>query len=166
MIVFLLVASIGSQVMAADAIWRDDFDEEELEGWYDNKTDESFRAVIVMGKKKGTADVIQKGKGDWGKVAFVVMNVDLDTYNIVRVKVTKVDKNGDYKVLAVSKDWSDSYVVIDRSKGKGTHKGDIKKATGWKGMTTFNIVVVVEGKGKKVTLDWIELVSEEEEKSK
>lgn len=162
-LIILLCMGINT-LMMAESLWRDDFDN--VENWYDNKTDESFRAVIVPGRKKGTAEVVQKGKGNWGKVAFVVMNVDIDTYNIIRVKVNKVSKSGDYKILAISKDWGESYVVIDRSKGKGIKEGNIKEATGWKGMQTFNIVVVVEGTKKKVVLDWIELGSKEEKKKK
>ncbi|MDD5067504.1 MAG: hypothetical protein PHF84_10720 [bacterium] len=142
-------------------LWRDDFNK--IENWYDNKAHPSYNAVIVPGKKAGTADVIQKGSEKWGKAAFTVSNVDVDIFNIIRVKVDKVEKNGDFKILASTSSWDKTFVVIDRGKGKGVHEGNIKEATGWKGKMTFNIVIVVEGAGKKVTLDWIALSSKESE---
>ncbi len=160
---FLLVATIMlvGTLLFAGSIWKDDF--EKIENWYDNKTDASFNAVIVPGKKTGTADVIQKGKETWGKVAFVFTNVDVDVFNILKVKVNKVDKNGDYKILVTTHAWDKSYIVIDRGKGKGLYEANIQEATGWKGKKSFNLVVVVEGKDKKITLDWIDLLSKETE---
>lgn len=141
-------------------IWKDDFNV--IQNWYDNKTDKSFNAVIIPGKKKGSAILQQKGQGNWGKVAYVVTDIDLNKFYIVRIKVDDVDKSGDYKVLAISQDWSDNYVIIDRGNGKGVYEGNIKEVTGWSGKRTFNIVLVVEGKGKKVEIDWIELSEEKE----
>lgn len=151
----LALLAMVSFVYTAEAVWHDDLDT--LDGWYDNKTDKSFRAVILKSKEIGTADVVQRGDGNWGKVAFVVTNCDLDKYNIMRVKIKSVDKNADYKVLAVSQDWAESYVLLDRGAGKGIKQANIAEVTGWKGKKTFNIVVVVEGKDKKVTLDWVEV---------
>lgn len=157
-LVFVLA---GSVLLYAGAVWRDDF--EKIVNWYDNKTDASFNAVITAGKKAGTAEVVQKGKSTWGKVAFVVTDIDVDRFNTIRVKVNKVEKNGDYKILVSSITWDKSFIVIDRGKGKGTHEGSIKEAAPWKGKMSFNVVILVEGKDKKVTLDWIELASRENE---
>lgn len=139
----------------AETIWRDEFNT--LENWYDNKADASFNALIMLGKTKNTAVIQQKGNGNWGKVAFVVQNVDLDKFNILRLKVNKVDKNGDYRVLVTSLDWNDSFTIIDRGNGKGTYEGNIKTVTGWSGKKTFNVVIVVEGKDKSLELNWIEI---------
>lgn len=157
LMILLLLSCFFVSIIYAEPIWKDDF--KEVENWYDNKTDSSFNAVIIPGKKKGTAEVKQKGKGNWGKVAFVLTNLDLDKYPLVKIKVRKVSKSGDFKVLAVSKDWGRSYVIIDRGAGKGEHKGDIKEVTGWTGKKTFNLVIVIEGKNKKVVLDNIMVTS-------
>lgn len=160
-VILLLILVLNFTDLFAKEIWRDDF--KDVQNWYDNKVDSSFGAVIVKGKKKGTAEIIQKGKGTWGKVAFVLSNIDLDKYNVLRMKVNKVSKNGDYKILITSINWRKTFELIERGSGKGIHEGYIKQITGWSGKKTFNIVVVVEGKKKKVVLDWIELVSEKNE---
>lgn len=149
-------------MLSAETFWRDDFNE--VTDWYDNKADTSYRAVINPGKKKGTAILQQKGKGTWGKVAYVINEIDLDKYNIVRVKVKKVDLSSAYKILAISTDWSETYIVIERGNGRGIAQGNIQEATGWKGEVSFNLVLIVEGKNKKITFDWIELISKEEKK--
>lgn len=148
-------------LLSAESICKDDF--ADMKNWYDNKTDKSFNAVIVPSKNKGAYEVIQKGNGNWGKVAFVLVDVDLDKFEIVKIKVNDVSKNGDYKIAVTPVDWKDQYILIDRGAGKGMHTASIKDATGWKGKKTFNLVVIIEGKGKKVELDSIELISKEEE---
>jgi hypothetical protein len=154
---FLMSLAAG---LGADPVWKSDFTS--LDGWYDNNTDQSFNAVIAMGTKEGTADVIQKGDGSWGKVAFVLENIDIDKFNSVRVNVVDIQKGAAYKLLAVNKDWSESYVVIDRGHGKGSAQGNIKDVTSWTGSKTFNLVVVIEGDKKKVTLGSIELLSKDD----
>lgn len=158
--IIIILVFVTSIFVYAETIWKDSFDE--IENWYDNKADSSFKAVIVPGKKKGTAMVKQQGKGDWGKVAFVITKLDIDKYNILKVKVNKVSKNGDYKILVTSLDWNKSYTIIDRGRGKGIHKRNIKEITKWKGEKTFNLVIIIEGKKKMTEFDWIEIASEEE----
>jgi hypothetical protein len=156
-ILCLMAVSMG---LRAEPVWKSDFTS--LDGWYDNKTDPSFNAVMTMGAKEGTADITQKGEGTWGKVAFVFENQDLDKYNIIRVNVADIQKGAAFKVLAANKDWSESFVVIDRGRGKGISMGNIKDVTGWSGVNTFNLVVVIEGEKKKVTLNSVELYAKED----
>jgi hypothetical protein len=161
----LLVSSLAcllslSALGGADPVWKSDFST--LDGWYDNRCDQSYNAVITAGTVDGTADVIQKGDGSWGKVAFVLENIDIDKFNVVRVNVVDIQKGAAYKLLAVNNDWSESYVVIDRGHGKGQAQGNIKDVTSWTGSRTFNLVVVVEGDKKKVTLGSIELMSKDD----
>jgi hypothetical protein len=157
-IFFLLIVSsllIATAILRAEAVWSCDFNP--IENWYDNTTDPSFHAVIVPGAQKGTADIIQKGEGNWGKVAFAFKDINIDKYNIIKVNVADVQKDTSFKILAVSQDWSESFVVIDRGHGKGIAQGNIKDVTGWSGVKTFNLVVVIEGEKKKITLNSLEL---------
>jgi hypothetical protein len=162
---FSLVACVMflSALANADPVWKSDFSS--MDGWYDNNTDQSFNAVITAGTKEGTADVTQKGDGTWGKVAFVLENIDIDKFNVLKVNVADIAKGASYKILAANKDWSESFVVIDRGHGKGSAQGNIKDVTGWTGVKTFNLVVVVEGEKKKVTLNSIELLPKEDVQS-
>ncbi len=152
-----LISLTGS--LAADTVWKTDFSS--MDGWYDNNTDPSFNAVITAGTKAGTADVTQKGEGTWGKVAYVLENIDIDKNNIIKVNIADIEKGSAFKLLAISQDWSESFVVIDRGHGKGFAQGNIKDVTGWTGTKSFNLVVVIEGEKKKLTLNSIELLSKE-----
>ena len=70
-----------------------------------------------------------------------------------------------FKVMLAPRDWSETVTVIDRNSADGLHKANIKKivekdSKDAAAYTSFNIVVVVEGKGKSVWLDNLKLRSE------
>ncbi|MBV9463927.1 MAG: hypothetical protein JO317_06825 [Verrucomicrobiae bacterium] len=126
--------------------------------WYDTKIDPSFQAKIEQAEKDAFK-VTQDGAQNWGKVAFVIKDVDLEKTPMIQVKTTKVDQDSAFKVAVAPLDWSDLFVVIDRSSADGVHVGDIKAATGWSGKKDFNLVLIVEGKGKATWFDDIKIVS-------
>jgi len=127
-----------------------------IKDWYSSQDDPSFGAKIEQAEKS-VFKITQDGKDTWGKTAFVVKDVDVDQTPTLEVKVTKVDKDSAFKVAVAPLDWADTYVVIARSSADGVHKGDIKAATGWSGKKAFNIVLIVEGKGKSVYFDNIKV---------
>lgn len=156
LIVFILSLASG---LFADSAWKSDFST--MDGWYDNAADPNFNATITAGTQPGTADITQKGDGTWGKVAFVQENVDIDKNSVIKINMADVPKGSGYKVLAVTPDWSESFIVIDRGHGKGIAQGNIKDVTGWSGVKTFNLVIIIEGEKKKITVNSIELISKE-----
>ena len=148
--------SAALRLQAAEIAWQTDF--ETLSGWYDNKTNSGFMAKIDQ-PESSVLRVTQQGQDSWGKVAVVVENVDLNKTAILQTKVNKVDENSAIKVCVASLDWSEFYEVIPRTSADGVHTGDIKKATGWNGTKSFNVVLVVEGKEKAAWFKHIQIGS-------
>ena len=86
---------------------------------------------------------------------------------VIEVKANKVEKGSAFSIAVASRDWSEMITVIKRTSADGIHKGDIKKAVrlakkpgDWKGPISFNIVVVIEGKGKASYFDWFKIRAE------
>lgn len=129
-----------------------------IKDWYSTQDDPSFGAKIEQ-VEPSVFKVTHDGKDTWGKVAFVVKDVDIDQTPNLEVKVNKVDTGSAFKVAVAPLDWADLYVVVPRSSADGVHKGDLKAATGWTGKRSFNVVLIVEGKGKSVFFDNIKVTS-------
>ncbi len=147
----------GVTLIAEEVIgWENDCSS--TKDWYDNKTDPSFGAKVEQAEP-GVFKVTQDGKDTWGKIAFVVKDINVDQTPMLEVKINKVDQDSAFKVAVAPLDWSDLFVVIPRSSADGIQKGDIKAATGWTGKKSFNVVIIVEGKGKASWVDNIRIMS-------
>ncbi len=119
------------------------------QGWYSNVQDPGFMATIEQAEP-GVIKVTQNGKDTWGKVAFVVKDVDLDQTPFFEAMINKVDEGSAFKIGVAPLDWSQIYIVVPPSSADGIAKGEIKTATGWTGKKSFVVVIIVEGKGKSV----------------
>jgi hypothetical protein len=162
---WLRVAAVGClMALAAPALLAQDevvgwqHDCSSIKDWYSSQDDASFGAKIEQAEASAFK-ITHDGKDTWGKVAFVVKDVDVDASPILEVKVNKVDTGSAFKVALAPLDWNNLYVVIPRSSADGVHKGDIKAATGWSGKKSFNVVLILEGKGKSVYFDNIKITS-------
>lgn len=130
-----------------------------LDGWHS----EGMNATVTKPEPE-TIKVTQEGNDTWGKAAFVVDGVNLEKSPLLEVKVNKVEKGSAFKVLIANSDWSEQIVVIDRSSADGVHDGDVWKAIkresrkkeSWYD-APFNLVVVIEGRGKASWFDYFKL---------
>jgi len=109
----------------------------------------------------------QEGKDTWGKAAYVVENIDLEQTPILEIKVNKVDKGSAFTVAVANSDWTEQFTVIPRTSADGIHKGNIAKAVkqarkkdAWKAPARFNVVIIIEGKGKASWIDNMRIRSE------
>ena len=148
----------SSALIAADENIAWEHNCSSIKDWYSNAQEPNFHAKIEQ-FEPSVFKVTQEGDDTWGKVAFVVKDVDLDQSPNIEVKINKVDKDSAFKVAVAPIDWSDTFVVIPRSSADGVHKGNIKDATGWTGKKTFNVVLIIEGKGKAAYFDHIKITS-------
>ena len=162
-------AEEGAQVesQASDAVVAWETDCTSLAGWHDKTETEGMNAKVDQ-FEPSVIRVTQDGNDTWGKVAYVVENIDLEATPILEVKVNKVDKNSAFTISVAPGDWSEMIDVIKRSSADGIHKGDIRKAVRvaknkdtWKGAVSFNVVVVIEGKGKATYFDWFKIRAED-----
>jgi hypothetical protein len=142
----------------ADIAWECDFTT--TQGWYDNKTSASYMAKVDQ-YEPSVMRVTQEGGESWGKVAFVVKDVDLDKASKLEALVNKVDLDSAFQIAVASLDWSEFYVVVQRTSADGVHMGDIQAATGWTGKKDFNIVLIVEGKSKAAYFNNLKIAPKE-----
>jgi len=149
---FAVSALIAEEVIG----WQSDCSS--TKDWYDNKVDPGFGAKIEQAEPS-VIKVTQDGKDTWGKVAFVVKDVNIDATPNLEAKINKVDQDAAFKIGVAPLDWSELFVVIPRSSADGIHKGDIKAASGWTGKKSFNVVIIVEGKGKAVWVSDLKISS-------
>jgi hypothetical protein len=150
-------AQLESPNSTAMVAWETDCTS--LAGWHDGKETPTMNALVDQ-FETSVIRVTQDGNDTWGKVAYVVENIDLEETPIIEVKANKVDKNSAFSIAVASRDWSDMITVIKRTSADGIHEGNIKKAVrmakkpgDWKGPISFNVVVVIEGKGKASYFD-------------
>ena len=165
---FTAAAQEGAQLetpnSTAVVAWENDCSA--IAGWHDKAETPGMNAKVDQ-FEPGVLRVTQDGNDTWGKVAYVVENIDLEATPILEVKVNKVDKNSAFTISVAPRDWSEMIDVIKRSSADGIHKGDIRKAVrvaknkdSWKGPVSFNVVVVIEGKGKATYFDWFKIRAE------
>jgi len=156
--VIVLWLSFNSYIQAQEIGWEEDFTRGVVEEeWYDNNDDSSFGAVITDDGKT-LAKVKEVGKGDWGKVAIIIPDLDLDKYHILEVKVKEVELDSGFKVGVASLDWSEYYDLVTGVNTKGgVYEADIKKKTPWKGKKDLCLVLIVEGDDKTVIFDDIKI---------
>ena len=141
-----------------EVAWEDDCSS--IAGWhYDN--DSKGMNCVVEQFEPSTIKIKQQGNDTWGKAAYVIHNIDIEKTPIVEVKVNKVDKGSAYTIAVTPTDWSEMITVIPRSSADGTFKGNIEKAVkkaknrdAWENNpVSFNLVVIIEGKGKASYFD-------------
>jgi hypothetical protein len=140
---------------------------EGTDGWYDNKADAGMGTEVSQ-FETGVIAIKQSGNDTWGKAAFSVENIDLDKTPILEIKVNQVEEGAGFQVKIVPKDWSEMISVVERSNGEGIYKANIQKAiskqsvnpAAYASPATFSVVVIVEGKGKSVWVDNVEIRSE------
>lgn len=155
----------GDDAGAAKVAWENDFSS--TDGWQDASVDPGMNAYIRKESGKGTCMVTQDGDDTWGKVAFLVEDVNLEETPILEAVLTQVGKGSAFKIGVSPLDWSEFIEVLKRSSADGTHKGDIEKAVkraGRKdlleGPASFYVVIVVEGKGKSAYFDHLRITAE------
>lgn len=158
---FIIFAAPVLVYSAQKVGWEDDFNKG-TEGWYDQKTSNTFNCTITPIKTGSIAKIEVVGDSSWGKVATIIENVDLDKYPIVEVKVDQVDVNSAFKIGVASIDWSNYYEIIPGQNLSGTYSGNIKEKTEWSGSPKFNLIIIMEGAKKTCTVDNIRLISLEE----
>ena len=161
-------AQEGAQLESpnSDAIVAWETDCTSISGWHDRTETAGMNAKVDQ-FEPSVIRVTQDGNDTWGKVAYVVENIDLEATPVIEVKANKVEKGSAFSIAVASRDWSEMITVIKRTSADGIHKGDIKKAVrlakkpgDWKGPISFNIVVVIEGKGKASYFDWFKIRAE------
>ncbi len=118
-----------------------------------------------MGAKVETPEpsvirIAQDGEGTWGKATFYITDVDIEKNPIIEVKANKCDMGSAWTLQVAPADWSEFITVIPRNSAHGTRDGNIwkavkasKNADAWKGSTSFNLVIVIEGKNKSAWFD-------------
>jgi hypothetical protein len=156
MVAGALLLGASLVVQAEEIGWMSDCSS--IKDWYDDKSDKNFNAKVEQ-FEPSVLKVTQAGADSWGKVAYVVQDVDLEKTSLIQTKVNKVDLNSAFSIAVATLDWSEFYVVVPRSSSDGVHMGDIKAATGWTGKKSFNLVVIVEGKDKASYFDQIKIAS-------
>ncbi len=137
-----------------------------IEGWRSNADDPGMHATISQ-DEPATIKVTQDGADTWGKVAYPLKDINLDETPILEVKVNQVDLNSAFIVGVASADWTDYVPVIARSSADGMHVANItrairessKKPDAWKGPVSFNLVIIIEGKGRSTYFDHIRIRS-------
>lgn len=126
-------------------------------GWWDESNDASNNAEIdVTGQ--GTARITKVSDDVWGKVLSDRLTVDLETSSQLQIVIGKVDKNTGFKVMVQEPDQQEIQ-ISETGDGAGVHTYDLKTKTGWSGVKSFSIVLVVEaeinGVGTTVDEIWI-----------
>jgi hypothetical protein len=153
---------VCGDVRAEPAVaWKTECDS--TEGWHWNNEDPGMNAKVTQ-FETSLLQVSQDGNDTWGKVAYVVEGIDLEASPILEVTAAKVDLNSGFMVNVASADWSEVFTVVKRTSAHGVHKGNIERAVKdsqnpdlWKSPAKFNVVVVVEGKGKSILLDRLKI---------
>lgn len=126
-------------------------------GWWDESNDPTNNAEIEV-TGQGAARITKVSDDVWGKVLSDRLTIDLESSNELRIVVDKVDKNTGFKVMVQEPDQQEVQ-ISDQGDGAGVHIYDLKAKTGWSGVKTFAVVLVVEaeinGVGTTVDEIWI-----------
>ena len=153
----LLAAAATAQTSAAVA-WETDCND--VAGWH---FDPGMNAKVEQ-DEPSVIKVTQSGNDTWGKVAYVVENIDLDATPILEVNAGQVDFDSAFMINVAPRDWSEMLTVIPRSNDGGVHTGNIKDAirkskniAAWKSPATFNVVIVIEGKDRSTTFESLKI---------
>lgn len=171
---FVFLSSVRAQEAAAPeaaaaagpaVAWEDDCSS--INGWHFDNDSKGMNCVVEQ-FEPSVIKIKQQGNDTWGKAAYVVQNIDLEQFPIVEVKVNMVDKASAYTVSIAPMDWSEMITVIPRSSADGTFKGNLEKAVKkaknrdpWKtSPASFNLVIVIEGKGKASCFDHFKIRAE------
>ena len=147
---------VGENVSVNDGgIWKTSFDN--LDGWYDNRTDSSFMAKIEL-TGSSAAHITEDGKENWGKIAFLLNDVDFDKNPVLKLDVKSVDANSSWKLGVDTLDWN-GFIPLQNSTTESGKFEILLSKSGWTGKKSFNLILIVEGDGGGFVLDEMELAS-------
>lgn len=137
-----------------DLAWEFAFDD--VKGWYDNATDQTYHATIAA-EAGGKARVTEAGPEAWGKVAIFCPGIDFARGPVLEVVVDSVD-GATWKAGIVPQPWDDAQykTLVASTPATGSTTADLA-STGWTGPKDVNLVLVVEGEGKSIVLDSIRI---------
>jgi hypothetical protein len=96
---------------------------------------------------------------DFGKVESEVITVDVDTYPILRIEVSKVDLSASYSVqlqvkepnIKVYKD------LLSYQLAPGQYEINIADEMGWQGSHSFTINLYISGEGKSAVFNLVSI---------
>ncbi|MCD4814526.1 T9SS type A sorting domain-containing protein [bacterium] len=137
---------------------------DDVNGWLDESDDSSFNAYITrIGTTVSYAKIDRIGAETWGKVQSPLITCDVDTYSFAELQVVWVDTDTSWKIGIQEE--GGSYIYFDLSgsqTGTGTFEYDFATATGWSGIHTFRVQLVVEGVfNKEIHVDWLRVGGDE-----
>jgi len=126
-------------------------------GWWDESNDGKNNAEIEV-TGTGAAYITKVSEETWGKVLSDQLIVDLNATNTMRVVINKIDKNTGFKIMVQQPDQAEIQ-ISETGDGAGVHVYNLAEKTGWSGVTTFAIILIVEaeinGVGTLVDEIWI-----------
>ena len=94
---------------------------------------------------------------DFGKVESEVITVDVDTYPILRVVVSKVDLSASYNVQLLDKKTGALKVIIKPAEYHDQYAINLADEMGWQGSHSFTINIWISGEGKSATFDLVSI---------
>jgi hypothetical protein len=150
-------AAAPAFVAPSNCAWQSDCSS--IQGWRSNAEDPGMCAKVEQAEPS-VIKISQSGDGTWGKAAVLVSGVDLEQNPMLYLHATKVEQNSAFTVQVAPADWSEFITVVPRNSAHGLHDENIRKAVkasknpdAWKGMSSFWLVVVIEGKDKATFID-------------
>lgn len=135
--------------------WDYLFSRNTVAGFYDADDDPGMNAHIVAASG-GKGRLTCATAADWGKTVLVVPKIDFSRGPVLSAVVSDLDEGASWNVGVTSNPWSDAnyHTVIPSQNHAGTVTADLAAITGWSGpRDDFNLVLVIEGKGKSVNFD-------------
>jgi hypothetical protein len=132
-------------------IWQEDFDPIE-------KSWDQFSARWQDTEGPGAVLVENGPDSYFGKVESEVITVDVDTYPILRIVVSKVDLRASYSVQLLGKGPTHAEkIVLNWIEYPEEHTINIANEMGWQGSHSFTINIWISGEGKSATFDLISI---------
>ncbi len=143
--------SSGEVEQPKPAFWEDHFDPVKP-SW--------FSMGAIWDDVPGTTAVLTEDNPgfSYGKVESETLTVDVNTYPELSAVVTDIDEDAwlDIGIQQEGGTWTYTDVISDIEE-PNTYKVDIADVMNWQGYQSFRIVLWINGNGKTVTLDKIQL---------
>jgi hypothetical protein len=92
---------------------------------------------------------------NFGKVESDLIEINIDQYPILHIRITKVDPGASVTLQILEKPTDAVKDVLKDIKVIGDYKANIAEEMGWQGTHSFTLNVWIGGEGKSVTLDLI-----------
>jgi hypothetical protein len=152
-ILLVIVGGIVSLLLSSSKspIWQEDFNpitkswEQPSARWQDT---EGPGAVLVENDPNNY----------FGKVESEVITVDVDTYPILKIVVSKVDLHASYSVQLLDKSPTRATkTVLNEIEYPEKHTINVADEMGWQGSHSFTINIWISGEGKSATFDLISI---------